>query len=623
MLKTNIDFLRKFDSSLIQSLEKVDTIVEDIEVTTSKSGFPSLKVIQEGSQLFLHSKYDPHQEAEKIITHLGDIDDYDHVLFFGIGLGYHVEELLKRCPMKKFSIIEPSLSVFKQFMNQKDMTNLPIQQLTFLKVDLSAEETKSFIVEFFNFVQEKTLLVTLPSYERFIPVQYRAFIQDFKKILEDKRDGISINYSFQKRWTLNSWINLPETIRTPNILHDIDRKHFENKPVLLIAAGPSLNEELKNIKYIKENGLAYLFTVGSAINTLIENDVYPDAMCTYDPTVINQRVFDKVVKKGINSIPMIYGTSVGFETLKNYKGPKLHMLTSQDTISNYYLKLHDEKDISKMNDAPSIAVVTLQLLFNLKCSPIILVGQNFAYKNNQRYAEGMGYSHVSTNLSKEQLYSALKTESVDGEEILTNDIFNRMRSQMEYYLRNYSNGIEVINTTKGGAKIEGTIFSDLRELINDRLKTNQVVEEWNKVQDYGYNLQFTEEKSQLMIEQFNELNHLFRKVKRTLDKMEQLILERKITKLEKMFTKFDIEMKEFVQNEFFISFLQPMSRVEFEFLKNEIDALKFNYDVISKMKKVVKSFKLLVNSCEFDIKNLEPIFEEVNLEIQKLLRDEE
>ena len=145
---------------------------------------------------------------------------------------------------------------------------------------------------------------------------------------------------------------------------------FKGKPAMLVAAGPSLNEEIENIRYIKENGLAYIFSVGSAINTLIYHNIYPDAACTYDPTVNNQKVFAKVKEKNIKDIPMIFGSSVGYETLIDYPGKKYHMITSQDTVSNYYLKTEEEDRLDIVLDAPSIAVVTLQLLYVLGFNPV-------------------------------------------------------------------------------------------------------------------------------------------------------------------------------------------------------------------------------------------------------------
>jgi len=618
-MKDNIDFIQKFDQSLLELLKGDEDLEFELEVIDSKIGQPTLQIIKDGRPLFLHSKYDPIQEAERIIENLSDIDQYDHIFFYGLGLGYHVDVLLKKCPTKKISIVEPSKEVFKKYLEYKLIKNLPFERLAFLKVGLSENETKLFIQEFFNFIQEKTLLVTLPSYERLIPAQFDRFIQDFKKIIEDKRSSLLTDYSFQKRWTLNSWCNLPDTLSTPNILHDVDKGYFQNKPAIIVAAGPSLNDEIENLKYIKEQGWAYIFSVGAAINTLIENNIYPDAMCTYDPKRENQTVFKKVISKEINSIPLIYGTSVGFETLENYKGPKFHMVTSQDTIADFYLKRRDNASISKVNDAPSIAVVTLQLLDKLGCNPIILVGQNLAYRGKEFYARGMNFN---SELPDAELIEAVKVTSVDGDEVLTNESFNSMRTQIEYYLENLLKGKIVINTTKNGAHIEGTVYRELSDLIRGELKASKISRQWSNSVNNDYDHDHVKDKQKDMQEKLDELYDLLRNIKRIFNKMDQLIVERKLVKLEKMFNKFDVEMRRFVQNDFYLTFLQPMSRVEFDLLTKEINSLKFDSDIVSKAKKTIKSFKRLVNSCEFDLKNLSSIFVEVNKKIAEYINNE-
>ena len=180
--------------------------------------------------------------------------------------------------------------------------------------------------------------------------------------LKDKKSGIYTSYAFQKRWIINSMKNFGDVLSTPNII--IKKKgQFKDKPAILVAADPSLNEEIENLKYIKENGLAYIFSVGSDINTLIYHDICPDAACTYDPTENNQKVFAKVKESGIKDIPMIFGFSVGYETLIDYPGEKYHMITSQDTVSNYFLKTEESDRLEIVLDAYSIAVVTLQLLY--------------------------------------------------------------------------------------------------------------------------------------------------------------------------------------------------------------------------------------------------------------------
>ena len=77
---------------------------------------------------------------------------------------------------------------------------------------------------------------------------------------------------------------------------------------------------------------------------------------------ITKKVFARITEEQITHIPLIFGSSVGHEVLANYPGKhKLHMITSQDTISSYLLKLDDETQLDGVME------------FSLHCSSYILV----------------------------------------------------------------------------------------------------------------------------------------------------------------------------------------------------------------------------------------------------------
>ena len=145
--------------------------------------------------------------------------------------------------------------------------------------DIILADNELDIKKFFNQLVDKAsgkyIHVVLSSHKNIFNEEYERFLELFKETIKDKKTSIGTNLAFQERWILNSMKNFKEVLNTPNIL--LEKKGaFKNKPAILVAAGPSLNEEIENIKQIKEKGLAYIFSVGSAINTLIHNNIYPD-----------------------------------------------------------------------------------------------------------------------------------------------------------------------------------------------------------------------------------------------------------------------------------------------------------------------------------------------------------
>jgi hypothetical protein len=584
---------------------------EIVKVVTSKSGLPTLVMEEEpGKVVYLHSKYDPIQEAERLISQFQDVSNYEHVIFYGLGLGYHIQLFMDQHPELTFSIYEPNQAVFSLFLNHRPLDLLPWKKLENIYLEEDANDTLLNLTKFINIITtQKVLMVSLPSYERVFEEKYKNFTNLFRKMVADKRSSINIDIAFEKRWIVNSLLNIPEVIKTPNILRDVDKNHFQHKPALLVAAGPSLQEDIEEIRFIKENGLAYIFSVGSAISILLNNEIYPDAACTYDPQPTNYKVFDKVVKKGITSIPLIFGSSVGFETLLSYPGPKLHMLTNQDTLAPFLLKRQNDESLDTVRDAGTIAVVTLELLNKLGCNPVYLVGQNLAYKNDRLYPEGIGYYDALPSLSEEAKQQAIIVEDVYGGKVYTNDGFDSMRKQMEAYIQSFA-GQEIINTTKGGAKIIGAPFVSLGEVLADRLKVRVVENDW-QVGRNSYELEYINHNVITMKLEHSKLLGLLNETIDVLQEMEKLCKHEEEQKLERVFPKLDKSLNKVKKNKFHKIFLLPMNRVSFEFLTLQTERIRHEQSQIIKAKKVIQEFGKYILLCKRDLELLTPVWKKV------------
>ena len=613
ILIDNRNYLRIHNRNLLEKLVMKDP--RDGEKSTavelSKKGIPTLKINVDNKTQYIHSKYDPETEAERLIKQLQDITQYEHVLFIGVGLGYQIKALLKEYPDMEFSIYEPNLDVLHEFLSHQDLTELPVKQLVEIFFTTDEQQLRSEVGK----LNKLTYIFTLPVYEDLYDTQVNIVVESFLKTLKEKRSGLATNFSFQKRWTINSIKNFPKVLETPNILRDIDKEVFEGKPAIIVAAGPSLNEEFENLKYIKENGLAYIFSAGSAINALIEHGIYPDAACTYDPTQGQQLVIQKIKDNRISDIPLVFGSSVGFETIDNYPGKLLHMITSQDTIAPGLL--NDFESINIVLDAPSIAVVAFQLLKKLDCSQIILVGQNLSFQNNRRYAEGIKFDFVKSELSEQEQKGLFTVKDVYGNDVQTNEGYNRMRQQLEMYISLFPD-VEVINTTKGGAQILGTIFKPLSEVISEKwMNAGNVKSDWFVAKNQ-YDISYT-------IKQINNLKSAQHNLEQAINDATKVLREiniavsmNKTKELEKKFTRLDKEVKKIRRNSFFKSFIDPMMRVHSERLAEESQSVRFDPDLIKKGRAIAHMFAGFLMDCQEHIRFVTPFIIELQERIEKL-----
>ena len=583
----------------------------------SKNGLPIVEVLMEGQSILLHSKYDPIKEAERLIDSLKDkIENADHILLYGAGMGYIVRYFFEKYPNKLVSVYEPFEEVANLCIQQKGQTKFPLEYLENYVVENSKKNMEESLMVFDEATQHKIEIIVLPSYERLNLAHLKVFIQTFKKQVDIKKANEVTTSTFSRRWTINALINLPKTFEHFNILGE-KKKYFEGKPVLLVSAGPSLSEEIENIRIVKENGLAYIFAVGSANKTLIQEGILPDAVCTYDPQSHNHLVFKYLYERDIKTVPMIYGTTVGFETLDFYKGPKLYFTTTKDQLTANF---HLDKQVV-IEDATSIAIVTLQLLNELKVSKIILVGQNFAFKRNKFYAKGIDRfdnkkNEVTDNsVQEDDLIRTYEVVDVHGNQVLTNIILKRMKENMETYLKRIT--IPVINTTNGGAVINRTTFQPLKQVIKEELTEKIVVEDWwkSELQEESSMIlnqdiirKYSKSFEHFLEQDKNLLNHLI-SFQHALKCLNVNQVQRKLKQLDELFNKYH-------NNLFYHTTILPIAQLAFENLNAGTQLIPTMDSSIEKTEKLIQLYITYLASCRAIYKDIAPIVS--NLTIPKL-----
>lgn len=599
-LTENLDILSKISPDIYKKIRNIDISEnsKSIKLETARNGMTTIVYEREAGLVYLHSKYDPVTEAERLIGQYKDIDSYKHVFFYGIGMGYHIEAFCKRWPGKRFTLYEPEQSILLSFLQERQLKSFPLNNCRGIYTGSTQADIEHMLQQFVSRINGEVLFVILPSYERVFGEGYKRFLETFRLALTNKKASLQAQTRFQKLWTTNSIRNFSEVINSASILKD-KYQYFAGKPAIIAAAGPSLEEELENLRIIRDKGLAYIFSVGSAINTLMANDILPHAACAYDPAPNTNEVIRKIKEQSVD-IPLIYGSSVYSETIQGYPGCKLHMLTSQDTISSFFLKYMDRKELHTIIDAPSVTVIVLQMLVMLGCTPVILVGQNFAFRNNRYYAQGIEYKCRPGVLCDIDLDNALEVEDVLGGRVYTSQLFNHMRIQMELFI-SYSGCKNIINTTKGGAKIKGTIYKPLKELLRGVLVDSIIDDSWSEVTDSPYDISYMISRGKLMLEERESAEGL---IDILIDALNILKSEYNPDLLQKDLIKFEQAYNKFVKNHFFNHILLPMNRVQFEMVSKSITDISAMKDIVGKARLIVEIFNHVLEACSKDMNSI-------------------
>jgi spore maturation protein CgeB len=115
LLKKNLELLRVSQPSLAVRVER-EPKQSIVRVLLAKDGSP---IPQVGS-VSLHSNYYPLKEATDGVSDYV-LNDNEMPVIYGLGFGYHVLEILKRCQNSEVLVIEPMMSVFQAFLESVDL----------------------------------------------------------------------------------------------------------------------------------------------------------------------------------------------------------------------------------------------------------------------------------------------------------------------------------------------------------------------------------------------------------------------------------------------------------------------------------------------------------------------
>lgn len=611
MLIDNTNFLRNKFRNIYDAFNdyRPKEYEDKIEMINSVNECPTLMLKKDDDFICIHSRYNPIEEAELIIKEYEAVmQNYKHILFVGVGLGYIIEAFTKLYSNKEFSIYEPIEDTFNKYISLKKIEN---KNLTNLCVGQNKEEIAQFLNNVLQQTEKGLLFLYLPSYKRLFPKEYDFFSGELNLAVKRKRALLATNASFQKNWISNSIYNFKTTLNTPDIfIENPDR--FKGKTGIIVAAGPSLDFEIENLKYIKQNNMAFIFSVSSATNAMIKNNIEPHAVLSYDPGQGNMiGVFRKIIDENDDKFPLIFGTSIYSDIVKEYRGPMAHMITEQDTISQYYLQNTDGKKFEKVNDAPSIAVLALELLYKLGCSKIILVGQNLSYYKGQNYSANMDKErNINIDLNSN---SIIKLKDVYGNEVESSITYISAKEQMEAYIKIFNKKIEIINTTKYGAAIEGTTFKNLDEIIEEDLKKDDIDVNFYHQKNTDYDIEYLKSKQEAMNKNYKEYNSIIKDIESTLYKMTTVVRNNNFKQLEHSYNSLNTLYNKLTENDFFTVFVYPVVRVSWQYFSDKIKDISPRTSQLKRADIIINEYRRFIFVCKKAIKEtVEDLYKHLN-----------
>lgn len=416
----------------------------------AKNGLPTLKVLENGREFYLHSPYDPLTEGGRWAEGL-DAGGGNVICILGIGMAYHLEKVLERFDGIPVFAVEPAGGPFSVAVRERDLTHILANENLYLCLEKDPLAIR-------NFVHTKVSYEMIGKLKIFDyqPIA-RAFQENFREVRKALLEGGSAIYvdvvtiqTFYKLWTENVYNNLYSFICSPGINELYGS--FANIPGVVVAAGPSLN---KNVCFLKEaKGRMLIIAVDTAMRVLLKEGIAPDLVVTVDAAPLTGKLWEEVQKPDFG---IVFEAAVYHRIPNNVDGRFFAASCNPYPVLLWLESVLPEK--GRLKIGPSTANVSFDLAYKMGLRPIVLVGQDLAFSEGLTHARGtmFGKEIASTE-------GLVEVDGYYGEKVMTSWVFHSMLQWYESHLRSLEDCL-VINATGGGANIKGTVRMALEEAI--------------------------------------------------------------------------------------------------------------------------------------------------------------
>lgn len=458
----NLTLLHTFHPRVWQQLQEDESPIG--EVFNSPAGKPNLKAKNElGEEIIFHGSPEPDVDSISFLNKVSETDS-GVLIITGFGLGYSPMALVQERPLiRKFVFFEPFVGIFKQALIHRDLSPLLADPRVILNIGQSPlEDIESALNPAGKELQMENahLLRHMPSFS-FSPT-YEALakkIYDYANLLNVTGSTI---LKQARNFLSNRFQNL--TIFQHHSLLDELQGAFADIPAILVAAGPSLDKNIEQLKAVQDKAL--ILAVDTALPALLSHGVIPHFVAAIDgDEVIYEKIADCAsLSKDITLLCQAHATP---KIAKTFPAKKIFWgLTDNRFESWLYENLFDKKNQNPEKGAWSVAHFNLSAALNMQANPIIFIGQDLAFTDNKSHAGHTvltGQNHMEDILTKKQ-DDVVWVEGWGGTKVPTTRglygvklFFEEMMTQHERHL--------FINATEGGAILTGAQHLPLAEVL--------------------------------------------------------------------------------------------------------------------------------------------------------------
>ncbi|MEA3229006.1 MAG: 6-hydroxymethylpterin diphosphokinase MptE-like protein [Campylobacterota bacterium] len=383
-------------------------------------------------------------------------------MFIGVGLGGHISLISKKIQADDYLIVEDDFELFRLSLFTTKYYEIAKKARLYFAVDSDKKRFATLFGDFLSIsLQENRYL----KYTHF-PVHSKEKIKNIQNEL-----AIQSFVTFPYKTILTKYIRPLEYLNEANIINlskHLDTTLFKDKPILIVAAGPSLQ---KNIEFIKNSHQKFVvIAISAVLKTLYKENIKPDIVFHIDGFSSSLPHFEDIDAK------LFLKDSIAI--LSSISPLSLQKRFTKENIFYYQL---DTDYIQGFDAISTPCVGSLTTIFSLLFNPseIYIVGLDLAFdaqtgathSAEHFYNKNIDISNRK-NISQDMglRKNIFKVKGNFQKNIYTNSLFYSSISSLHLFIPLFKRDNQTIYNLSDGAFIEDTTPLFISNIEDSRYK---------------------------------------------------------------------------------------------------------------------------------------------------------
>lgn len=446
--ENNLKELKKKDVELTRLAEQRYIKMQNREnngsvwLESTNCGMKTLVGRDEKGTFYFHSNTDPFFEAWQFANWYYKPEKRQYQIY-GLGLGYHVEALTDMDESISIRVYEQDMDVIVSFLCNRDVTNVMNNQ----NIKIIYDPDMRLFAEDMN--EGSVIVIHHPSLRH----------------VKQKNIRERMEYMFIRDSGIRNQHNLMVSNFRENELkcvHNVDelRDGFMGKKAIIVAAGPSLD---KNIKLLKQKPKECLIvSTGTVFHRLVQMGVEIDYVIVCDS---KNGIRNQICRDLDNQTPILVLSTASKSVASEYAGKKYIIYQKDYPLSEECAKV---KHCDTYETGGSVSTTALDVCLRLGCRSVAYIGLDLAYTGKRGHATGtQGLKEIDiSGMRMVPGYDIIWKDNnyvIDKQEVATSHLFDMYRQWIENRVQKTKT--PVFDATEGGSFVAGLEIIALKEYL--------------------------------------------------------------------------------------------------------------------------------------------------------------